>query len=214
MINSGSAGSSAARDLGPGTREQILAAALECFAEAGFEGAKSRAIAERAGVNVGLIKYYFDGKERLWKEAVDSAFAQLRETLDGASPDLVDLGPDDRLRVTVRRMTRFVAANPHFAQLMNDQGKQSTDRMRWLVDRHVRPLYERLEPMIKTLQADGSLRPGVHPVHFFYLAAGALSLIFHQAPEVQYLTGYDPTSQEALDTHVDLVVNLALNMRG
>ena len=47
-----------------GARERILAAALEVFAERGFDGARTREIADRAGANLGLIKYYFDGKER------------------------------------------------------------------------------------------------------------------------------------------------------
>ena len=38
-----------------GTRERILAAALEVFAERGFDGARTRDIAERAGANLGLI---------------------------------------------------------------------------------------------------------------------------------------------------------------
>jgi AcrR family transcriptional regulator len=58
-----------------GTRERILAAALQVFAERGFDGARTREIAERAGANLGLIKYYFDSKEQLWKAAVARAFA-------------------------------------------------------------------------------------------------------------------------------------------
>jgi AcrR family transcriptional regulator len=43
-------------------RQQILAAALEIFAEQGFESATNKAIAERAGVNQGLIYFYFASK--------------------------------------------------------------------------------------------------------------------------------------------------------
>src|SRR5262249_59073029 len=48
-------------------RERILHAALDVFAERGFEGARTREIAERAGANLGLGSYYFGGKERLWR---------------------------------------------------------------------------------------------------------------------------------------------------
>jgi AcrR family transcriptional regulator len=44
-----------------GARERILAAALEVFAEQGFDGARTRDIAERAGANLGLLTYYFGG---------------------------------------------------------------------------------------------------------------------------------------------------------
>src|SRR5207244_7142507 len=64
-----------------GARERILAAALQVFAEQGFDGARTREIAERADANLGLIKYYFDGKEQLWKAAVTRAFAELQADL-------------------------------------------------------------------------------------------------------------------------------------
>ena len=41
----------------------------------------TRRIAEAAGVNVGLIKCYFDSKELLWQEAADLAFSELHAAL-------------------------------------------------------------------------------------------------------------------------------------
>ena len=49
------------------TRERILDAALVEFGEHGFAGARTGAIADRAGVNQQLIAYYFDGKEGLYR---------------------------------------------------------------------------------------------------------------------------------------------------
>ena len=40
-----------------GARERILLAALQVFAEQGFDGARTRDIADRAGANLGLIQY-------------------------------------------------------------------------------------------------------------------------------------------------------------
>ena len=74
----------AAAPIADGTRERILAAALAVFAARGFEGARTREIADRADANLGLIKYYFNDKERLWKAAVSRAFALLtRPTMSG-----------------------------------------------------------------------------------------------------------------------------------
>ncbi|MEZ4291120.1 MAG: helix-turn-helix domain-containing protein [Myxococcota bacterium] len=60
-----------------GTRDRIVAAALEVFAQKGFAAASTREIASRVGVNHGLIPDYFRTKERLWQAAVDLAFADL-----------------------------------------------------------------------------------------------------------------------------------------
>jgi TetR/AcrR family transcriptional regulator len=48
------------------SRERILAAASEEFAERGFAGARVASIAAKAGVNQQLISYYFGGKQGLY----------------------------------------------------------------------------------------------------------------------------------------------------
>lgn len=49
------------------TKEKILAAAKNIFAEKGFSGARMSAIAEIAEVNQALIHYHFSSKEMLYK---------------------------------------------------------------------------------------------------------------------------------------------------
>lgn len=61
------------RRLAPAERmPQILAAALEEFAERGYAGASMAAAAARAGVTKGLIYHYFPGKADLFKAVVRS----------------------------------------------------------------------------------------------------------------------------------------------
>ena len=55
---------------GPDTREQILTAAGELFAELGFERTTMRAVAARADVDPALIHHYFVNKEGLLAEAL------------------------------------------------------------------------------------------------------------------------------------------------
>jgi TetR/AcrR family transcriptional regulator len=50
------------------SRERILAAAVAEFGEKGYAGARVGEIADRAGVNVQLISYYFGGKAGLYRE--------------------------------------------------------------------------------------------------------------------------------------------------
>ncbi|MGB7405906.1 MAG: TetR family transcriptional regulator [Pacificimonas sp.] len=69
------------------TRARILAKALEIFAARGFEGATLRDIAAAADVNHALIKYHFDSKDRLWREAVAFLFTRMEEELAGPHPE-------------------------------------------------------------------------------------------------------------------------------
>ena len=50
---------------------QIMEAAEELFAEQGFAGTSVRDIAEKAGVNLAMISYYFGSKEKLMEAMFD-----------------------------------------------------------------------------------------------------------------------------------------------
>ena len=52
---------------GEETRQRILEAALQVFATTGYNGASTRQITESAGVTLPALRYYFGGKEGLYK---------------------------------------------------------------------------------------------------------------------------------------------------
>lgn len=62
------------------TRQKLIRAARQHFAEHGYECTTVRAVAAEAGVNPALINRYFGGKEQLFAEAVsiDLAFPDLQ----------------------------------------------------------------------------------------------------------------------------------------
>ena len=72
------------------TRASIVDAACVEFAEKGFEGARTGAIARKAGVPQGLIYHYFDGKEDLFDAVLHSClnpyFEATAEMLEAKEP--------------------------------------------------------------------------------------------------------------------------------
>ena len=65
------------------TRQTILAAAEKVFAESGLAGARTDAIAARAGVNKALLYYYFKSKDRLYQAVLEDHFREFnRQALD------------------------------------------------------------------------------------------------------------------------------------
>jgi TetR/AcrR family transcriptional regulator len=194
------------------TRERILVAALQVFAERGFDGARTRDIAARAGANLGLLTYYFDGKETLWRAAVSRAIEELGTDLaEVVAPAQGETSGDERvlLERLLRHFVRFVARRPEFMQLMNDEGKRRGPRMRWLADHHVAPLSGVVRGLMERAQARGLL-PAIPLVSMHYIALGAAGLLFSQAPECEYLTGIDPTDEAVAEAHADALVRLLL----
>jgi len=193
------------------TRSRIVAAAAQAFSELGFHGASTREIAQRADANQGLITYHFRSKEDLWRAAANEIFEQLRMRLFARLAELASEDPRERLRESIREYVRFAAAHPELFQLMVEEGKRGEERMRWLVETHLRPIYERAFG-----DRDGLFRQVFAPEllpHVYYTLAGAGSLIFALEPECRQLTGLDPTSQSAIETHATFVANLLVPER-
>lgn len=200
-----------ARDRGKDARGRILDAALEAFAEQGFAGTTTREIAARADVNLGLIKYYFGSKDALWRAVVDSVFAALTAEIGDVTVQAA--GGPDAIAKLARACVRFAGRNPAFIRLMNDECKRKSPRMRWLVDRHGRPLYDATVTLLGRMRRQG-LVPDVPDVHLYYMFIGAAGMIFSQAPECQRITGKDPSADERMiATHADAVVRLFLGDR-
>jgi TetR/AcrR family transcriptional regulator len=195
-----------------GARERILAAALQVFAERGFDGARTRDIAERAGANLGLIKYYFNDKEQLWKAAVARAFAELQAGFAEGLQSTNDAGELAWLARTLRQFVHFVARHPEFMRLMNDEGKRNSRRMRWLADRFVRPLNQVVSTHLEHAQAQGLLPP-IPSVSLRYIVLGAAGLIFSQAPECTYIAGVDPTDPDFAEQHANALLQVLTGER-
>lgn len=191
------------------TRDRMLDAALRAFSELGFDGASTREIASRAGVNQGLIPYYFGSKQGLWREAVDRSFTQLQSEVERT---VQNSGARDGRTVAaevIRAVVQRAAENPEFHRLMTSEGKSDGPRLHWIVDQHVRPLYQSLARIAREAGPD-TLLANLDPILVHYLLVGATTHLFHQAPECVRLTGRDPSEAEMVRAHGDALVAMFL----
>src|SRR3954453_7873696 len=87
----------AARSEGRDTREALLAAALEVFAERGYRDASVDQIAERAGYSKGAVYWHFPSKDDLFfallEERIDRPWRRAIDLLASAPADR-DMGPE------------------------------------------------------------------------------------------------------------------------
>lgn len=68
-------------------RDVIVGAALQLFAEKGFEGTTIREIADKASVNVAMVNYYFGSKEKLFEQILYDRFSTTHGLLDDICKD-------------------------------------------------------------------------------------------------------------------------------
>jgi AcrR family transcriptional regulator len=189
-------------------RQQLLESALVEFGAKGFDGASTRSIAQRVDAHQPQINYHFDSKEALWTAAVDHLFARLGEEL----ADLpLPAGTDEPAQLAsafaeaIRRFVRFAAAHPELNRIMVHEATEDSDRLRWMVDRHVRPLYDAIRAVWQQLREAGIAAP-IDPAMIHYVIVGAASLPFVNAPEVRILTGVEPTDLAWVNAHAEGLV--------
>src|ERR1700730_10293478 len=164
------------------TRERILAAALDLFSERSFEGATTREIAARAGVTQPLLNYHFRSKDDLWRAAVDGLFQALTEVLAARQDGLRGVDELTVMRLLVREFILFSAEHPQVHRIITQECKTDGPRMDWLVERHIRPLYEATTQRLARLVERVLLR-AIPVEHLYYIITGAGPTMFVLGPE-------------------------------
>jgi AcrR family transcriptional regulator len=135
------------------TRQRVLDAAEEVFAEKGFKAASIREIGKRAKANSAAINYYFGDKNRLYIEAVKYAH---RGCVEGGEPFpdwTPDVPPREKLRDFIRVMVSRML-QPHSVssmQLMMRELAQPTAACIEVVRDYIQPMASRLIGILEEL---------------------------------------------------------------
>jgi AcrR family transcriptional regulator len=191
------------------TRERLVDAALHVFAEHGFAGASTREIARRAGVALAALPYHFTTKEALWKAAADRIFGGLRDSFLRRSEGLEGVDPRTRLRLLLRDFVGFQAAHPELHRFMTQEGIARSPRLAWLVETHIRPIYDSVRMLTEEAQREGFVRIG-RPELVHYMLIGAASTAYALASEFELLTGLDPTDDALVAEQAEMLERLFL----
>jgi len=183
------------------TRERLVEAALQVFASHGFDGATTREIARRAGVALAALPYHFTTKEALWRAAADRIFGLLGDTFRKRLAGLEGVDLPTRLRLILGDFVRFQAAHPELHRFMIQEGISRSPRLEWLVETHIRPIYDFVRVAVEAAQRDG-MAPLGRPDHLHYMLIGAASSVYALAAEFELLTGQNPNDEALVAEHV------------
>jgi len=192
------------------TRRIILRAAIEVFAELGFEAASMGGIARRAQVKKALVQYHFETKEKLWQ----AAMLRLWQQLENAFPQYLDsvdsmAGARDpqSVRHVFRQIIRFVMDHPAWAGILFRESAQPGPRLDWLVEHCLRGSLQEGVRFVETAQEHGVLPPG-EPLYLLHILSGALVYVQLVAPMTERALGVSMASSEGIETLLDTFMGL------
>lgn len=191
------------------TQQKLLDAAVEAFSENGFKGTSTRDIAERAGVHHPLITYHFKNKDQLWRAAADYIFGAFTESLANALEDQKEQCPKQRMSALIRAYVKYARNQPALHKVMVQEASYPNDRLDWLVEKHLKPVFTVTFGMLEKLQGLGVAVPG-NPALLFNMIRLSSGGLLALGNELKASSGIDIDDPQTLDEISEMIIRVFL----
>jgi len=183
------------------SRERLIEAGRQLFAQQGYDGASVREITRRARANLGAITYHFGSKEALYHAVIERFALPLADRLAEIASEA--RSPMERLADVLRAFFDHIARHPEMPPMILRElasGRPLPAPVAQVIARNVQSVGR----IIAEGQADGSIRRGepaliattiaAHPM-FFAVASQPLRLALGADPR-------DPAIRSRIVEHV------------
>jgi AcrR family transcriptional regulator len=190
-------------------RASLLQAARALMTEKGLTRVTAREVAERAGVNPGLVRYYFGNKDGLLRAVVaEIAEEGQARTLDWASRE----GDGrERLRGLMTSMIHSFAADPYAARLCTEQIFFAEDEViDHFVEEFGRSHIELLHRVLADGVASGDFRD-IDPELVIPAITGSVMFFFLASPVFLRVFGRDALAPEQVERFAEAAASIVLN---
>jgi AcrR family transcriptional regulator len=146
-------------------KQRLIEAGLEIFGTFNLEGATTRQLAQRAGVNQAAIPYYFGGKEGLYLAVIEHLLTHKASRMQARALQIREILQQKRLspgEALERIKTIFGAflqilledkASTTWARIIMREQMQPTKAFDLIYERVIRPVHETLSALLAVILA-------------------------------------------------------------
>lgn len=172
-------------------KEKIIQAAKEVFTQKGYAAARTQEIMERAGVNNGLLSYYFgkNSKEKLFKAIFEEAFLKVTTRINVIFESKDTL--ERKLELALDAYFDMLLSNPTLpCFIVNELHTNTHAFVEEIMSKPSRPNPFPLIMQIMEEAAQGKIRP-IHPMHLVLNVLSMSVFPFIARPLLQRLIQVD-----------------------
>ena len=141
------------------TEEKILEAASEEITKKGFAGTRTRDIAEKAGINLALLNYYFRSKEKLFEQVmkikVVLLFGKIFPILSNEKTSL-----EEKIDLASEKYFEILSKNPNLPLFVISEIQKKNSNITKIIP--VNKIFEN-SVIIKQIKEK---RPEINPLHY------------------------------------------------
>lgn len=200
------------------SEQKLIQAAVQVFADKGFEGASLKEISENAGVNIALISYYFQGKEGLFRTCIESLG---KKELEMAQSLLVSPQTQEevkiRLELFIDQIFRSYSKHPEVTQLIHREFERGSQDIEDIFQKTYYKVFETLVEFLNSSRKSGFLKKDMDPKMTAVFLFGCLVNLTRMNPCHERLLGFSihqPTTrkrvtQRLLNTFLEGVLQTA-----
>jgi AcrR family transcriptional regulator len=154
------------------TRDRILLAAVQEFADKGYAGGRLDTICGAAGANIRMIYHYFTDKAGLYVAALEYALGELRE--EELKLDFDHMAPMEALLQLFDFTYDHFAAHPRLIALLSGENLLKGEFLKRSPRTPVisSPVLSLFQKLLRRGEADGTFRPGIDPLQLYVIIVG------------------------------------------
>lgn len=183
------------------TRQRILAAAIEEFAERGSSGVRVDSIARRADINERMLYYYFGNKDQLYLAVLEEVYGEFNRAEHALKLDA--LPPLDAVAALAHFVWDYYAEHPALIQLINNENLHEAKSMRQSTEirQQVSPIVELLAETLKRGEVSGEIRTGIDPVNLYVTISAMGYYVMSNRHTLSIVMGRDVMADDTRKTY-------------
>jgi len=191
---------------GDSVRRRILDAAERVFAERGYAGATTQAIAAAADIRKRMLFYYFRGKDVLYRAVLERVILNMIAIHEQFRNDPGPIGMGE----AADGLVAFAAANLDALRLLHREIMDGGPHLAPLAREHLGPLFARGAAEVERNMASGIFQSG-DPMHALVNVGGLALYYFLIVPLLALIWDRDPLAPATLAERAVVVRQCLLN---